>query len=70
LLKDRYLSQIPTCPSAGADTYSLSYQVSVHPKAFSFACAGDNHAKIYAGFNRPSRNYPRYTSWDGLIDHP
>ena len=70
LLKERYLNQIPTCPAADADTYSLCYQVSANPKAFSFACTGNNHPKVYAGFPRPCDNYPRYNSSIGLIDHP
>lgn len=70
LVPGNYLKQVPTCPAAGKDSYSASYQVSVDGKAFSFACTGNNHAKSYAGFNRLSDNFPQYNSWDGLIDHP
>ena len=70
LVPGNYLKQIPTCPAAGNDTYSASYQVSIDGKAFSFVCTGNNHAKSYAGFKRPSDNFPQYNSRDGLIDHP
>ena len=70
LVPDNYFRQIPTCPAAGKDTYSASYQVSIEGKAFSFFCTGNNHAKSYAGFDRPSDNFPQYNSRDGLIDHP
>jgi hypothetical protein len=70
LTAGNYLKVIPTCPAAGKDTYSISYQVASEPAAFSFACTGDNHSKSYVGYSRPGHNYPRYNSWTGLESHP
>ncbi|MFN8609559.1 MAG: hypothetical protein U0931_18615 [Vulcanimicrobiota bacterium] len=63
LLQDNYLKTLPTCPAAGRVTYE-NYQVSSQPRAFSFACCGDNHAKTEIGANMPA-----YHSETGLIDH-
>jgi hypothetical protein len=70
LLTPGYLRTLPTCPAAGRDTYSASYERSVQPDAFSFYCAGDNHRKAYSGFSAPSRNFPKYNAMEGLLDHP
>jgi hypothetical protein len=70
LTSGNYFKLIPTCPATGKDTYSISYEVSSQPPAFSFVCKGNNHAKKYAVYQRPSDNYPRYSSWSGLDSHP
>jgi hypothetical protein len=70
LTTGNYLKTLPTCPVAGAMTYT-NYQVSRDPDSFSFACVGDNHANSYAGYlPASSHNYPRYHASEGLIDHP
>ncbi|MFH0801422.1 MAG: hypothetical protein V2A78_03425 [bacterium] len=63
LVPPEYLKQIPTCPSAGEDTYSPSYQVSIKADAYTVFCMGMNHKK--SGIKEP--NYPQYTSREGLI---
>ncbi len=70
LLHGNYLKVIPTCPAAGEDTYSPTYQVSARPDMFSFCCRGNNHAKAYSGFTSDPHNYPQYSAKEGLIDHP
>jgi hypothetical protein len=61
-----YLKSIPTCASAGRDTYSGSYTVIVAQKkgevdAYTFFCSGNNHSKLGI-----SPNYPQYDSTNGL----
>ena len=70
LTDGNYLKLIPTCPAAGRDTYSASYQTARAPERFSFVCMGNNHAKAYRGFSTSSNNYPQYSSEHGLLDHP
>lgn len=57
-----YLRQIPTCPSAKADTYSETYQVSTKPDSFTFYCRGHHHQKAGLGPNLPS-----YSTETGLV---
>jgi hypothetical protein len=57
----RYLRQIPTCPAAGADSYTASYQVSMSPDTFSLACSGLHHSPDGA---------PSYHAEEGLIEGP
>lgn len=52
-----YLKQLPTCPATGSWTYT-DYRASHTPEAFSFSCAGNNHARAYRGFATSSNNYP------------
>ncbi|MHB2017150.1 MAG: hypothetical protein ACYCW6_09420 [Candidatus Xenobia bacterium] len=56
---------IPTCPSAGQDTYSASYRAHSSPDGYTFACSGNNHngAGVAPG-------YPQYNSAQGLIQGP
>jgi hypothetical protein len=61
-LVPKYLVTVPTCPSAGSDTYSASYQVNQSRTRYRFCCQGDNHAH-YA-----SQNEPCYDSKQGLQD--
>jgi competence protein ComGC len=70
LLDKNYLKAIPTCPGAGADTYSITYECSIKPDNFSFYCSGDNHKTAYGAFTDPSKDFPKYTAVEGLIDHP
>ncbi|MBT9583846.1 hypothetical protein IV102_10910 [bacterium] len=70
LIRGNYLRKIPTCPTAGRDTYSQSYRISVNPDSFSYYCTGNNHAKAYSGFRADSTNYPKYDAEQGIIDHP
>ena len=39
-----YLKQIPTCPTAESDTYSVSYQQTHKPDNFSYSCQGHHHS--------------------------
>lgn len=54
-----YLCQIPTCPSAGRDTYR-HYRATTQPDDFSLYCQGDNHHQALGG-RANTRNLP---SWD------
>jgi hypothetical protein len=56
-----YLSQIPSCPEAGRDTYSASYTAKVNPAEFRFYCAGHQHRNVGVG-----PDLPAYSSTDGL----
>ncbi|MFN8609390.1 MAG: hypothetical protein U0931_17765 [Vulcanimicrobiota bacterium] len=59
-----YLKRIPTCPAAGKDTYTETYQVTIVPDSFSFYCRGHNH-----GTAAPE-DYPAYNAMTGLLDRP
>jgi hypothetical protein len=61
-LAPKYLKVIPTCPAAGTDTYSSSYQRN-SPQSYRFYCSGSNHTDLLNG----SANFPQYTSEQGLI---
>lgn len=65
-LQPRYLAKLPTCPSAGSDTYSGAYQVHQRPARFTFCCEGQHHR---GALSRESRNLPAYLSDQGLLDH-
>lgn len=56
-----YLAAVPTCPSAGTDTYSASYRRA--GAAFTVWCAGSHHR---AGW-RQLADYPQYRAADGLV---
>lgn len=60
-----YLKTIPTCPSAGKDTYSASYQVHHEPEGYTVVCRGCYH---HSSIDTP--NYPQYTAVQGLIERP
>lgn len=70
LTSKNYLKTIPTCPAAGLDTYSPTYECSIKPENFSFCCSGDNHRGSYSGFKASSKDFPKYSAVEGLIDHP
>jgi len=52
-----YLQEIPTCPSAGRDTYSAGYASFSKPDEYTVVCRGENHPTLGLG-----PNYPRYGS--------
>ena len=61
-LTPNYLRRIPTCPSATADTYSMTFQSASNPDAYTVMCTGAHHRE--AGM---PPNFPRYTSTQGLL---
>lgn len=65
LLTPNYLKTIPTCPSAGSDTYTGGFTSASNPDLYTVACTGANHTG--AGV---TGDYPQYTSVQGLIERP
>ena len=66
-LAPNYLRTMPTCPNAGKDTYSHSYQVSHgEPEQYTIMCRGCYHH----GASIDTPNYPQYTALQGLIERP
>lgn len=63
-LTPNYLKSIPTCPSAGADTYSGAFVSTTDPDEFEVFCQGTNHG----GFT--DTDYPRFDPEVGLIERP
>ncbi len=57
----QYLRMIPTCPAAGIDTYSSTYQAGQDPDQYQVGCSGHNHGGVDAG-----PGYPQYNSVSGL----
>ena len=64
LVEGNYLKTLPTCPSAGAMTYT-NYQVTTSPDQFSFACCGRNHSKA---LGPEAVNLPAFSAEQGLIE--
>lgn len=62
-LTPNYLKTIPTCPSAGSNTYTAGYTSASNPDAYSVVCSGTNHTAVDA-----LANYPQYNSVQGLIE--
>lgn len=62
LLTPNYLKTIPTCPSAGSDTYTAGFSDASSPDLYTIVCAGTNHAGASV-----AANYPQFTSVQGLI---
>ncbi|MGE0492296.1 MAG: DUF3352 domain-containing protein [Vulcanimicrobiota bacterium] len=58
-LTPNYLRMIPTCPSAGEDTYSQSYQMATDPDMYTFFCSGHHHQEL-------PPNRPLYNGMTGL----
>lgn len=54
LVVARYLSSLPNCPAAGADTYSANYVRVGEPDRFALCCAGDHHVRAMMPPNHPS----------------
>lgn len=65
LIPGNYVKCIPTCPTAGYDTYSRSYRALEKPDHFALCCTGSFHAKASL-----AANYPAYTSEEGLLLRP
>lgn len=66
-LSPSYIKIIPSCPSAGFDTYSESFRSSSNPDAYTFYCTGANHWEL----NIPDgQDWPQYTSSSGLKPKP
>lgn len=59
----RYLRTIPTCASAGEDTYTDAYTAASNPDRYTVYCAGTNHSAVDA-----PQNYPQYNSVAGLLE--
>ena len=57
-----YLKTIPTCPSAGSNTYNNYTSASV-PDVYTVVCAGPNHTAAST-----AANYPQFTAVQGLIE--
>ena len=64
-LVPEYLEKIPACPKNGGDSYSVSYESSQNPDAYTFCCKGSNHT----GANLPE-DYPQFSGLQGLIEKP
>ncbi|MDQ7822354.1 MAG: protein kinase [Candidatus Eremiobacteraeota bacterium] len=58
-----YLKIIPTCPSAGRDTYRESYMLNAGRDAYTIYCRGSFHKEIMCG-----PDFPQYDSVQGLIE--
>jgi hypothetical protein len=63
-LTPNYLRTIPTCASAGEDTYSEGFVAhnDRQAQAYTVVCRGNHHSGVNLG-----PNYPQYTSVQGLI---
>lgn len=57
-----YIKEIPRCPAAGKDTYSLNYHRFTDPDDFGLCCSGSYHPSIVGA------NLPACTSSNGLRD--
>ena len=64
LITPNYLPRIPSCPSAGVDTYSPGYIVNGVQSAYTVVCVGSNHL----GGGMTAANYPQYSSFSGLVN--
>ena len=60
---EKYLKTIPTCASAGTDTYSSTFTASSNPDRYTIVCSGTNHGAVDA-----AAGYPQYNSVSGLIE--
>ena len=64
LLTPNYLKTIPTCPSAGTDTYSASYRVYQGGKVnYTVFCQGHNHES-----SGTPPDYPRFHAITGISE--
>lgn len=62
-LPPAHLNSIPTCPGAGADTYSPGYAMAAAPTAYTICCGGDNHEGTGL-----TPNFPQYLSSQGMVE--
>jgi prepilin-type N-terminal cleavage/methylation domain-containing protein len=60
-LLTQYISSIPTCPSAIANTYSAGFITATSPANFTIYCTGSNHR-----INNLGSNEPYFSLRDGL----
>lgn len=60
-----YIESIPTCPSAGEDTYSDSYKWDNATGNFTVCCKGHHHRS-----SKLQESFPRYSVIDGLEEYP
>lgn len=69
-----YLQAVPTCPTAGQDTYSSGYTRNASGDVFTVYCAGSYH--VYAGYQPDSpkldtisglQGLPHNTKWWGVL---
>ncbi len=58
-----YLVTLPTCPSAGANTYLAGYQESTAPVDYTVSCSGSHHTLVPG----VGVNEPRYEMAEGLV---
>ncbi|MBI2252054.1 MAG: prepilin-type N-terminal cleavage/methylation domain-containing protein [Armatimonadetes bacterium] len=62
-LVSNYLRAVPTCPSAGSDTYTAGYTSVQSPDGFTVWCTGTYHSGVGSG-----ANMPQYSAVGGLIE--
>ncbi len=60
-----YIDRLPSCPSAGQDSYSAGYSRSADGLEFDLACHGDNHHEEFVWTEKPTQDMPRYNSMRG-----
>lgn len=60
MLSPAYLKPVPTCPSAGFDTYSPTYVSTANPDFFRVWCSGHYHSQV-------SADSPYYNSLNGVL---
>jgi type II secretory pathway pseudopilin PulG len=61
-LTPNYLKTVPTCASAGSNTYAGGFTSTSNPDSYTVVCNGTYHSGVnLAG------DYPQYTSVQGLI---
>lgn len=63
-LTPNYLKTIPTCASAGSNTYTAGFTSASNPDAYTFFCNGGKANHTAAS---ESIGYPQYNSTQGLI---
>ena len=56
-LVPKYFAILPTCPSAGSDTYSIGYTTDAQRTEFTVACKGNNHRALGYGEDQPYYNH-------------
>lgn len=64
-LVPNYVDRLPSCPSAGQDTYTAGYAPSADRLEFDLCCKGDNHHDEYSWTEKPTTDLPGYNSVKG-----
>jgi hypothetical protein len=62
-LEPTFIAHLPTCPRAGKDTYSGSYQANTATGVFTLCCSGANHSLRGTRYT----NLPRYGNDCGVV---